>query len=237
VKTTTLLFSVIIVCGLANCNLPRNNEALAAKLVKAEQQMIQHDDEQANWQQLYTLVNENYVAVPETERVRLEKLLEKYTDWSTVTLYTATEPGEKIIIKGHVFNEKKIPIANARLHVFQTDSHGYYTPLDSINHKMGESFARLYSFIKTDSTGYFEIRTVRPGSYPQPYEGRTIPQHVHINSTAAGYAAKNIQAVFDDDPAMNAFWRDWAKFNGFPVLALDHAAPGRTAEFEIILKR
>jgi protocatechuate 3,4-dioxygenase beta subunit len=237
-KPARLLLSALIIFSLVHCKQQQHNKAkLLAKLSAAEQQLIQHDEEQANWQQLYTLLNENYVEVPEAERMRLGKFLEKYTDWPVGTLYTANEPGEKIIIKGHVLDEKKIPVANARLHVFQTDSHGYYTPLDSITHKMGEPYARLYTYIKTDSAGYFEIRTIRPGSYPQLYEGKKIPGHVHINITAAGYADKNLQAVFDDDPVMNSFWRDWAKFNGFPLLTLDHTMPGRIADLEINLKK
>jgi len=236
-KISRLLLLVLTITGLINCNQKHSNTVLVAKLSQAEQQLIQHDEEQANWQQLYELVNENYTEISEAERTRLGQVLEKYTDWSTGTLYTSTEPGEKIIIKGHILDDKKMPVANASLHVFQTDSHGYYTPSDSITHKMGEPFARLYSFIKTDSAGYFEIRTVRPGSYPQLYEGRRIPGHVHINITAAGYAAKNLQAVFDDDSVMNAFWLDWAKFNKFPVLALDHSSPSRIAELEIILNK
>lgn len=236
-KIARLLLLALIVTGLINCNHPHVNIALTAKLVQAEQQLMKHDEEQSNWQELYNLVNENYVEIPEAERGRLQKVLEKYTDWPTGTLYTAAEPGEKIIIKGHILDEKKMPVANTALHIFQTDSHGYYTPLDSITHKMGEPFARLYSFIKTDSAGYFEIRTIRPGSYPQLYEGRTIPGHVHINITAAGYAGKNLQAVFTDDPVMNAFWLDWAKFNKFPILTLDHSSPSRIAELEIILNK
>jgi protocatechuate 3,4-dioxygenase beta subunit len=93
---------------------------------------------------------------------------------------------------------------------FQTDSRGYYTPFDSAQNKMGEPDARLFGFLKTDANGNFEIHTIRPASYPKKYEGRTIPQHIHNNITAKGYANQNLQMVFDDDPAMNDYWRQWA---------------------------
>ena len=150
-------------------------------------------------------MNENYVKLTVAERIRLRKVLEQYGIWSTGVLYTANEPGTKIIIKGHVTNAQGKPIANASIHIFQTDSHGYYTPLDSAEKKMGEPDARLFCFLKTDSNGNFEINTIRPASYPLQYNGRTIPQHVHNNITAAGYKDKNLQMVFDDDPAMNDY--------------------------------
>jgi hypothetical protein len=43
--------------------------------------------------------------------------------------------------------------------------------------------------------------------------------------------------VFDDDPAMNDYWRQWATGNGFPILKLDNAAPQRTATVEITLRQ
>jgi protocatechuate 3,4-dioxygenase beta subunit len=66
---------------------------------------------------------------------------------------------------------------------------------------MGEPDARLFCFLKTDENGNFEIRTIRPASYPMQYNGRTIPQHIHNNITARGYTGRNLQMVFEDDPA------------------------------------
>ena len=91
--------------------------------------------------------------------------------------------------------------------------------------------------MKTDNNGNFEIHTIRPASYPIKYGGRTIPQHVHNNITAQGYTAKYLQMVFDDDPAMNDYWKKWAAGNRFPLLKLNNASPQRTATVEIVLTR
>ena len=233
-KTFKIVLAVVLCFSLCNCNA-QNKTGIEASINKAENTLKQHPKDQANWQQLYTLINENYVKLTVAERIRLRKVLEQYGIWSTGTTYTANEPGIKIIIKGHVVNAQGKPIANASLHIFQTDSRGYYTPLDSAEKKMGEPDARLFCFLKTDNNGSFEIHTIRPASYPLQYNGRTIPQHIHNKISAQGYKDKNLQMVFDDDPAMNDFWRKWATDNGFPVLKLNNATPQRIADIEIVL--
>ena len=228
-----LLIAVII---LASCNAQQNNNKLAAAMKATEEQLQKEPGKQEHWQQLYVLLNNNYVAFTKAERIQWRAVLEKYAQWNTGKLYDDKEPGIKIIIKGYVRNAAGKPVAKAQLHIFQTDSRGYYTPLDSAEKKMGEPDARLFSFIINDSTGYFEIQTIRPASYPLQYKGQTIPQHVHINVTAQGYTAKNMQMVFDDDVAMTAHWRAWAIQNDYPVLILGHAAPVRTGILDIVLK-
>ena len=163
------------------CNA-QNGTIIHTKISQAEKELNQHPRNQQAWQQLYTLMNENYIQLTAAERSRLRKILEQFGNWSTGTLYTAGEPGTKIIVKCHLMNTAGKPIANASLHVFQTDSHGYYTPLDSIEKKMGEPDARLFCFLRTDSNGNFLINTIRPASYPKQYNGRTTPQHIHLIS-------------------------------------------------------
>lgn len=234
-KLLSCSISVLFLLWLVSCNAQNKNKELSEKLAKAEQELSLHPNDQQIWQQLYSLMNDNYTMFTAADRARIRAVLEKRSSWPVVTLYTAKEPGAKIIIKGHVVNEKGLPVVNAVLHIFQTDSHGYYTPLDSVSQKMGESDARLYGFLKTDSHGYFEIRTIRPASYPKQYDGKTIPQHVHINVSASGYKNRNMQLVFDDDPSMNSYWHDWAIKSNYPILVLNHATPQRTGTLEIMI--
>jgi len=229
-----VLLTVIASLSLLTCSAQNNGNVLS-KITEAEQVLRQHPQDQNAWQQLYMLINEKYVKLTAGQRSDIRKVLEQYGIWSTGTLYTANEPGRKIIVKGRVVTADGKPIANASLHIFQTDSHGYYTPLDSVEKKMGEPDARLFCFLKTDANGNFEIHTIRPASYPIKYDGRTIPQHIHNNITAKGYTSKYLQMVFDDDPAMNDYWRQWATSNGFPVLKLNNATPQRIATVEIKL--
>ena len=234
-KLPQLIISILFLFSLFSCNAQIKNKELRENLAKAEQELTLHPNDQKVWQQLYSLMSENYIMFTAADRTRIRTVLEKRGSWPVVTLYTTNEPGTKIIIKGYVVNEKGLPVVNASLHIFQTDSRGYYTPLDSITQKMSEPDARLYGFLKTDSQGYFEIRTVRTASYPKQYEGKTIPQHVHINVSAPGYTNRSMQMVFDDDPAMNTYWHDWAVKANYPILVLNHATPQRTGTLEILI--
>ena len=235
-KPRRFFLIIIFSFNLASCNA-QNNNSIIGEIQQAEQSLKQHPKDQQAWQQLYALTNENYTKLTAEERARLRKVLEQYGIWSTGTLYTPDEPGTKIIIKGHIINTEGKSVANASLHIFQTDSHGYYTPLDSIEKKMGEPDARLFCFLRTDENGNFEIHTIRPASYPMQYDGRTIPQHIHNNITARGYTGKNLQMVFEDDPAMNSYWRLWAANNNFPVLKLNNDVPEKMATVTILLMK
>ncbi|HRI20468.1 MAG TPA: hypothetical protein PLA68_05920 [Panacibacter sp.] len=233
-RVRRIFFTAAILCSLLSCNA-QNSKVAGTKINELEQALQQHPKDQQSWQQLYILINENYTKLTAAERARLRGLLQQYAVWSSGTLYTAGEPGTKIMIKGRIINKKGTPVANAALHIFQTDSHGYYTPLDSIEKKMGEPDARLFCFLKTDNNGFFEINTIRPASYPIQYKGKIIPQHIHLNITAGGYANRNLQMVFDDDPVMDDYWRQWATQNQYPMLILNNATPQRVATIEIML--
>jgi protocatechuate 3,4-dioxygenase beta subunit len=112
------------------------------------------------------------------------------------------------------------PVAGAVLYVFQTDAQGHYTRTGVMN----EPNARLFAFIKTDSEGRFAISTIRPGGYPgapgRVGEQWRIPQHIHVQVTAAGYQFRNLQMVFDDDPRMTPYWHQWANRGNHPVVKL-----------------
>ena len=233
-KPHRFFLAIVFLFSLLSCNAQTNTPT---DMQQAEHALKKHPKDQQAWQQLYALMNDNYVKLTADERARLRKILQQYGIWSTGTLYTPNEPGTRIIIKGHVINTEGKPVANASLNIFQTDSHGYYTPLDSIEKKMGEPDARLFCFLKTDENGSFEIHTVRPASYPMQYDGRTIPQHIHNNITARGYTGKNLQMVFEDDPAMNSYWRLWAANNNFPVLQLNNDVPEKIATVTILLMK
>ncbi len=227
--------SCLMLLLLTSCQAQQKGATITQQIADAEKNLYSHSSDQQAWQQLYNLLDEHYTACTAQERKRLRAVLEKYGVWSTGTTYTTTEPGIKIVIKGQLINQQGKPVAHARVHVFQTDSHGYYTPLDSINHTMGEPDARLFCFLTTDSLGRFEIRTIRPGNYPLKYEGRTIPAHIHINTSLQGFRDQHLQVVFSDDPAMDAHWQQWAKEGGNPIITLDKTHAVQSAGLQIVL--
>ena len=141
---------------------------------------------------------------------------------SVLNLVDAQEPGTRIRFIGVVEDGNGRPVPGARLHVYQTDAKGRYT----LDKPMDEPHARLSGELTTDSGGHFEIRTVRPGGYPQSVRlgdrDRHIPAHVHIDVTAAGHPERRLQVVFADDPLLgDPYWRDWVARLGQPVVSVE----------------
>ncbi|QDK79768.1 hypothetical protein EXU85_14575 [Spirosoma sp. KCTC 42546] len=193
----------------------------------------------AVYDSLHFIITEHYLQVTAEERSKIRDSLKKHAHWSTEKLCTDTEKGEKIIISGRVVDEQNKPIPTVQLAIFQADNNGYYAPSDSVSKKMSENDPRLFGFITTDKSGNYLFQTIRPASYPIQYNGRTIPQHIHINTNAVGYNARAIQMVFERDPAMNeSYWQDWARKQNYPVVRLTIGKDKRLfGAYDLVLTR
>ena len=112
---------------------------------------------------------------------------------STAEIGSASEPGIRLVIAGRVLDAAtRKPVANASLYVYHTDAEGYYTP-DAANDNRNP---RLRVHLRTNQDGVFEARTIRPAPYPRG----GIPAHVHLVVQAPGFARRDCEIVFADDP-------------------------------------
>ncbi|NOT33546.1 MAG: hypothetical protein HOP12_05165 [Candidatus Eisenbacteria bacterium] len=66
-----------------------------------------------------------------------------------------------------------VPVQEGRLvmSVYHTDVRGYYGETSQ-----AAPIARLHGWVRTDSLGRYEVRTIRPGAYPTG----GIPAHIHF---------------------------------------------------------
>jgi catechol 1,2-dioxygenase len=139
-------------------------------------------------------------------------------------------------VRGQVVDGAGAGIANARVHVYQTDASGRYTP----DRPMDEPHARLAGWLRTDAHGRFDLHTIRPGGYPRPIRlgdrDRKIPAHIHMDLTASGYAPRRLQVVFADDPLLaDEYWKNWVREQRHPVLSVRQFAAEQTADLVISL--
>jgi protocatechuate 3,4-dioxygenase, beta subunit len=105
-----------------------------------------------------------------------------------------SEPGERLVISGQAMAPDGItPAAGVFIYAYQTDATGEYRN-DS------NRVARLHGWAKTDQSGRFEFRTIRPAPYPN----RGIPAHVHFHAWGNGYPLQ---------------WTEDLKFAGDPLLS------------------
>src|SRR5262245_2985766 len=88
------------------------------------------------------------------------------------------EPGDALVVSGIVRGADGKPMPNAIVYVYQTDHRGYYSPKTAAR----DESPRLFGYLKTDSQGRYEFRTIRPGGYPDS----KVPQHIHYEVTVPG---------------------------------------------------
>jgi protocatechuate 3,4-dioxygenase beta subunit len=102
-----------------------------------------------------------------------------------------TEPGRRMVVTGRLFGpDGKTSLAGRFIGVYQTDATGNYG-----RDRRVPQWARLNGWLRTDSAGRYEIRTIRPGAYPQ---GNT-PEHIHfVVQTSNGFDGST-ELRFEDD--------------------------------------
>jgi protocatechuate 3,4-dioxygenase, beta subunit len=123
-----------------------------------------------------------------------------------VTVASPTEPGPRMIVTGRLFARDGVTLLPGRwIGVYQTDATGEY----GTDRRVSE-WARLHGFLRTDARGRFEIRTIRPGVYPQ----RNTPAHIHfvIETPRGGDGSMEVQ--FEDDALVPSYLRDASRRDG-----------------------
>lgn len=107
-----------------------------------------------------------------------------------------SEPGEPLVVSGTVFApDGRTPAPGVTVYAYNTDAEGYY----GANH--ADYPPRLHGWMLTDSSGRFELHTIRPGHYPDKH----IPAHVHFCLWGSGYPAQWVEELrFAGDPYLTA---------------------------------
>lgn len=114
--------------------------------------------------------------------------------------------GEPVVVSGRVLAADGTPIAGALLDVWQSDAEGFYDL-----QKMGADEMSLRGRFRTDETGAFVFRTIKPSFYPIPADGpvgkmlRAVgrhpfrPAHIHFQISAEGYRSLTTELYANDD--------------------------------------
>jgi hypothetical protein len=227
------LHQVLLLC----CSFSLVAQTLSGTITTLKHDLTTNKTDFSRYFKLYCALSEHYAELSATDRKQIRELLHQCAPTCEVVINTPNERGVKIQIFGTVVNEQGQGISNVNVSIFQADSHGYYAPPDSVNKRMSENDPRIFGFVKSDASGKFKVSTIRPSNYPTKYEGRSIPEHIHFNFSAAGYKDKNIQMIFSDDEAIDEHWATWAKELEFPMVTLDYNKKVPQASFTIRLTK
>lgn len=117
--------------------------------------------------------------------------------WSTA-LAKQGEPGTPMTISGVIYlQDGKTPAPNVILYVYHTDSKGIYSR--GPNQTEGKIHGHLRGWMKTDGSGRYQFRSIRPAGYP---DGKA-PEHIHPLIKEDGKSVYWIdEYLFDDDPKL-----------------------------------
>jgi protocatechuate 3,4-dioxygenase beta subunit len=128
---------------------------------------------------------------------------------ATARVAPPAEPGTPLAVSGVVVTGDGTPIPGASLYVYQTDAEGYY----GVKPESDNQRPRLKAFLRSDARGAWAFETIRPGSYP----ASRAPAHIHFEVTAAGFAPRVFEIVFEGDPFVTAEMRRNPAFSVRPV--------------------
>jgi protocatechuate 3,4-dioxygenase beta subunit len=102
--------------------------------------------------------------------------------------------GVPIFLTGRVLHRRGDAVANAVVEIWQCDANSvYHHPAGGAEAERDPNF-QGYGVARTDASGAFHFRTIRPVAYP----GRT--PHIHVRVVAAGLSPFATQLYLPDDP-------------------------------------
>ncbi len=131
------------------------------------------------------------------------------------SLIDANTTGQKLTVSGYVLDGDCLPVANARIEVWQANAQGQY---DNTGYT-------LRGHLFTDANGHYQFETIVPGLYP----GRT--EHIHIKVQAPNGPELTTQLFF---PGVASNDSDGI-FDPSMVLDIHQATDGLTAQFNFII--
>jgi protocatechuate 3,4-dioxygenase beta subunit len=115
---------------------------------------------------------------------------------SVVELAGKDEAGERLELQGRIVRLDGSPAPEGTvLYLYHTDATGHYTPAEG--QREGMRHGRLRGWVHPNADGHFQVKTIRPASYPNS----RAPQHIHMLVKEPGLSCYWIDdLLFDDDP-------------------------------------
>ncbi len=139
--------------------------------------------------------------------------------------------GEVVHLSGRVLDRDGVPVANARVEIWQCDVNGRYLHTGDRGGKKRDAAFQGFGHDVTSDEGRFSFRTIRPVVYP----GRT--PHIHLKVLSAGRELTT-QLYIDGHPdnARDVIWRRLSTADREALAMRFQEREGReTAEVEIVI--
>lgn len=129
------------------------------------------------------------------------KPLDQNSDLTRVPGRPGRAEGQVLNVMGRVLNLKGEPVRNAKVEVWQANSHGRYTHASDPNPAPLDSNFEGSAILTTDSDGRYRFKTIKPAAYPA---GPNTMRPAHIHFQVSGQQDRLVtQMYFEGDPYNN----------------------------------
>lgn len=161
------------------------------------------------------LSDNNYMALHPVTAFR--EVIKKHAKAERVTIITDDEPGKKITIKAVVKTKDGGLLKNVVVYLYHTSDKGWYAAdRPHVGGNEGDhGHARLFTYVKTNDKGEFEIYTILPKGYPNS----GLPAHIHIQMWKDGNNIPGVpgELLFDEDERLTPERKQRAIQEGYLV--------------------
>lgn len=126
------------------------------------------------------------------------------TDLGSGPLYNDKTKGERITVRGHVFDGAGTSLKDALIEIWQADADGYYQSPSETRGKADPEFLGWARCPGDMATGEFVFETIKPGRVPFR-DGRMMAPHITFWVVARGInIGLQTRMYFGDEEAANA---------------------------------
>ncbi|MBP1851684.1 protocatechuate 3,4-dioxygenase subunit alpha [Rhizobium halophytocola] len=126
------------------------------------------------------------------------------TDLGSGPLYNDKTKGERITVRGHVFDGAQTPLKDALIEIWQADADGFY---NSPSETRGTADPNFFGWARCPgdmATGEFVFETIKPGRVPFN-DGRLMAPHITFWIVARGInIGLQTRMYFGDEEEANA---------------------------------
>jgi protocatechuate 3,4-dioxygenase beta subunit len=111
---------------------------------------------------------------------------------------TGVAKGQVITLSGRLLRVDGSPVSDAKIEIWQANAAGRYAhPVDTNPAPLDPDFQGV-AVLKSNASGEYRIRSVKPGPYPTPAGSMRAP-HIHFDVTSSSYKLVT-QMYFPDEP-------------------------------------
>jgi protocatechuate 3,4-dioxygenase beta subunit len=160
-------------------------------------------------------------------------------DLTTVDGGAGHAQGEVVEIVGQLLNLEGAPVPGVRILIWQANCFGRYAHPNDLAHAPLDPNFQGFGEVSSDESGWYRIRTVKPGAYPSMADWTRAP---HIHFEVHGRFERLITQMYFPDEPLNAGDRILLSSQR-PDLLIARLVPfqpdfdGRNLRFDVVLAR